>query len=170
MKKNTLLFFAVFVTVNLFSQPFADIVNFSYQNFSAKYNDSLSSKNNTGNYFFNFFLPKEFKNGNTFLLRINSESIITQIKSDTNYSYNVYAVSAPIGIKMVSKNKKWETILIGIPKLASDFRNKISNKDFQYGGIFLQHFVVNEKLKLRGGLYYSREAFGNFFVRFIGCD
>ena len=60
--------------------------------------------------------------------------------------------------------------MIGIPKIASDFIGKINSHDIQYGGIFLQQLVVNDKLKLKLGLYYNREAFGNFFMPLVGVD
>ena len=76
----------------------------------------------------------------------------------------------PIGMKLVSKNKKWETVLLVIPKIASDFRDAIDANDYQYGGVFLEHFVPNEKLKIKAGIYYNREAFGNLFVPLVGVD
>jgi hypothetical protein len=34
-------------------------------------------------------------------------------------------------MKFVTKNKKWETIVIAVPKIASDFRDAIDGYDFQ---------------------------------------
>lgn len=173
MKRNLL---CIFVLVSLFAgklaaQPFADIISANYQMYSATYTDSAKGqKNYTDDAFFNFFLPKVFKNGNTLLVRLNGESMNATISPDSAYSYRLSSVSLPLGFKFVTKNKKWETIVIGIPKLASDFRGSVNAHDWQLGGVFLQHFVPNEKLKIKLGLYYNREAFGNFFMPLVGVD
>jgi hypothetical protein len=169
MKMKFLVFFVV-VCIKLSAQPFADILNFNYQTFSANYQDSTHWKNKTDNYFLNLFLPKNFKNGNTLLIRLNSELINSTISPDSAYSNRLSSVSMPIGMKLVSKNKKWETVILVIPKIASDFKDVIDDYDFQYGGIFLEQFVPSEKFKIKLGVYYNREAFGNFFVPLVGVD
>jgi hypothetical protein len=169
MKMKFLVFFVV-VCLKLSAQPFADILNFNYQTFSANYQDSTHWKNKTDNYFLNLFLPKNFKNGNTLLIRLNSELINSTISPDSAYSNRLSSVSMPIGMKLVSKNKKWETVILVIPKIASDFKDVIDDYDFQYGGIFLEQFVPSEKFKIKLGVYYNREAFGNFFVPLVGVD
>ena len=157
---------SLFLTVLLFmtlacckAQPFADLVSVNFQNFSSTYKNDENKKNRTEDYFFNLFLPKEFKNGNAFLTRLNTSSIPIIIISQL-----------PIGFMLVTANKKWKTIVIAVPKVASDFKDKISTTDFQMGGIFLQNYSCNDRLKLKAGLYYNREAFGNFFVPLAGLD
>jgi hypothetical protein len=168
--KLKILILLIVVASKAVSQPFVDIVNFNLQTFSASYADSTQWKNKTDNYFLNLFLPKNFKNGNTLLVRLNSEHLSSNISSDSSYSSKLSSISLPIGMKFVSKNKKWETVLIVIPKIASDFKDAIDENDYQYGGIFLEHFVPNDKLKIKAGLYYNREAFGNLFVPLVGVD
>ncbi len=172
MKKNILFLFALFILfVNQsFSQPFADVVSFNYQTFSSDYKDTSGWKNKTDNYFLNFFLPKEFKNGNIFLIRLNSEMISSTISADSAYTSILSSISLPLGFQFVSKNKKWKTAVIAVPKIASDFKDAIDAYDIQYGGIFLETFVPNEKLKIKAGLYYNRDAFGDFFVPLVGID
>ena len=173
MKKNKLLLlvFVVLLSANAIAQPFADIVSFNYQTFSAKYKDSVRSKNHTDNYAFSLFFPKEFKNGNMLLVRINSELLNSTIMPDTSYSRQLASVSVPLGFQFVSKSKKWKTVTIVIPKLASDFRdNAMNSNNYQLGGIFLENYLPNDKLKIKAGLYYNREAFGNFFMPLVGLD
>lgn len=172
MKKQVLLIVTLFIlsAAKTFAQPFADILNFNYQTFSSNYKDSTQWKNKTDNYFLNLFLPKNFKNGNTLLVRLNSEHLSSTITPDSSYSSQLSSISMPVGMKLVSKNKKWETVVLVIPKIASDFKDKLDSYDFQYGGIFLEHFVPNDKVKIKAGLYYNREAFGNLFVPLVGVD
>ena len=172
MKRNILL---IITLISLFSakivaQPFADILSFNCQTFSSSYKDSSHWKNKTDDYFLNLFLPKQFKNGNTLLIRLNSELLNATIKPDSSYSSRLSSVSMPLGMKFVSKNKKWETVALVIPKVASDFKNKINPYDYQLGGIFIENYVVNSDLKIKAGLYYNREAFGDFYVPLVGVD
>lgn len=155
-------------TSTLKAQPFADIITYSYQTFSAPYKAVDSQKNRTDDYVLNFFLPKEFKSGHTFLLRLNTEYLNTIHVS--SYNYAVASLSLPIGFQLATKNKKWKTVLLAIPKVASDFKDKIDKPDLQMGGIVLQNYVYNDQLKFKAGLYYNREAFGNFFMPLIGID
>lgn len=60
--------------------------------------------------------------------------------------------------------------MIVVPKIASDFRDQVSKKDAQLGGIFLENYIISDKLKIKAGLYYNREAFGNFFVPLAAVD
>ncbi|MBA3972093.1 MAG: hypothetical protein H0X46_08110 [Bacteroidetes bacterium] len=170
MNRKLFLAFIIFFSTKLIAQPYADIVNFSYQTFSSEYKDSSNWKNKTDNYFLNFFVPKVFKSGNTFLVRVNSEMLNSTITPDSSYSSSLASISMPIGMKLVSKNKKWETILLAVPKIASDFKDEIDEHDLQYGGIFLQHYIPSDRLKFKAGLYYNREAFGDFFVPLVGVD
>lgn len=170
-KKLFTLAIAGCITIVAYSQPFADVLSANYQTFSSTYKDSVAGqKNKTDDYFFNFFLPKVFSNGNALLIRLSGETMNSTISPDSSYSSRLSSVSLPVGFKLVSKNKKWETIIIGIPKIASDFRDKTDSYDWQFGGVFLEHFVPNDKLKIKLGLYYNREAFGNFFIPLVGVD
>lgn len=172
MKKTILLLFIIssFTSIDLIAQPFVDIVNFNAQKFTATYKDSTQWKNNTDSYTLNLFLPKELKNGNTILVRINSEMMNATITPFNSYSYQLSSISMPVGMQFVSKNKKWKTVALIIPKVASDFREKIHRNNCQIGGIFLENFIVNEKLKIKAGLYYNTEAFGDFYVPLVGID
>lgn len=172
MKKSSAILFFLFVlfTNKSFSQPYVDIISFNCQTFSSTYKDNTKKENKTDDYFFNFFLPKQFKNGNAFLVRLNSEMISSTITPDSSYTSKLYNVSMPLGFQFLSKNKKWKTIVIGIPKIASDFKDAIDTYDYQYGGIFLENYAYSETVKIKAGLYYNREAFGNFFMPLVGLD
>ena len=57
-----------------------------------------------------------------------------------------------------------------IPKLAGDMKDRNLMTYAQLGGIFLENYIVNNHLKFKLGLYYNREAFGNFFMPLVGMD
>jgi hypothetical protein len=167
MKKNHIVFLLLlFIPVLLSAQPFIDIVNVSAQRFESKYEDSLASPAEARNYNLNVCIPKVFKNGTTFLVRFAAENLASSI-GDSHYS--LYAFSMPVGFQFVSKNKKWKTMVLGIPKISSDLQDDLS-KDMQYGGVALFTRVIHDSLKIKFGLYYNRECFGNFFVPLVGID
>jgi hypothetical protein len=158
-----------------YAQPYADIVSANYQVFATNYVNNTPLRNRTDDFFLNFFLPKEFKNGNTLLIRLNSELINTTVWDASSPGYKsdnqLFSVSMPLGFKFVAgPEKKWESIVIGIPKIASSVRNTGGSGDFQFGGIFLEQYVHSKTFKLKAGLYYNREAFGNFFMPLVGLD
>ncbi len=103
MKKLLLLFILISLIAGKgIAQPFVDVVNGSYQTFASNYKNNPHQKNKTDDYFLNFFLPKEFKNGNTLLLRLNTETMNSTTSPDTSYSYRLSAVSLPVGFKFVT--------------------------------------------------------------------
>jgi hypothetical protein len=150
------------------SQPFIDIANFNYQNFSAASKNNTSIKSTTDIYSLNLLFPKELKNGNALLFRMNGESIQSSINS-LNTS-KVSSLSIALGYQWYSENKKWKSLVIGIPKIASDFKESIDGNDWQYGALFIVNYKFNPKLQIKAGLYFNKEAFGNFLVPLIGID
>jgi len=165
-----LLVLILFLCFKGISQPYVDIANFNYQNFSSTNRDNPAVNNNTEMYALGVFLPHELKNGNTLLFRINSELIQTSISPRLTAATKVSSISLPLGYQWISENKKWKSVLIGIPKLASDFKSSIDSDDFQYGMLFIENYKLKDKLQIKVGFYYNEEAFGHFFVPLIGVD
>ncbi len=172
MKLKVLAFVTLVVLLpdELLSQPFVDVVSFNFQSLSTTYKDNPSWQNKIDNYSLSLFLPKEFKNGNALLFRIGGEKMNSTINQDIEYSSNLSNISLAMGFQWVSKDKKWATVLVGISKWASDSNNLIGANNWQYGCYFLESYRLNEKLKFKAGLYYNREAFGDFFVPLLGLD
>lgn len=169
-KKSTILLLLLLSYSEGFSQPYVDIANFNYQRFSSHYKNDASSKNATDAYVFNMLLPKQFKNGNSLLFRINSEIIQSTRTAETTISSNLSSISIAFGYQWVSTSQKWKSTLFVLPKVASDFEKSLSKNDWQYGALFLENYKVNGRLQIKAGLYYNHEAFGNFFVPLLGVD
>lgn len=171
MGKTQLQFFVLFLfAAGVFAQPYVDVAGFTYQHFGASYKDNPSLKNQTEDYLFHVFYPRQLKNGNVLLLKLNGELLQSSINTAQNQTASVSSLALSIGYQWVSKNKRWKTIAAVVPKLASDFNGKLLARDFQYGGILMESYTFSDDLKLKPGLYYNREAFGNFFVPFLGLD
>jgi hypothetical protein len=56
-----------------------------------------------------------------------------------------------------------------LPKISSDFQ-EIRKNDLQLGGIFLFTYVRKAAMKLKFGMYYNREFYGNYFMPLAGID
>ena len=153
------------------SQPYVDIVNTSAQSLQSNYKDALNSKNTTTNYFLNLTIPLVLDSQNTFIIRFYGENLQSTIKNDLyTQTNNLYSTLLPIGLQHETKNKKWKIMGLIMPKLSSDFRAKVSSYDLQVGGYGLATYCINKKLKIKAGLFYSREFFGNFFVPLFSID
>jgi hypothetical protein len=148
------------------AQPYVDIVNLNYSECKTKLSNASQWPVDVRDYNLGFFYPKVFKNGNTFLVRLNSEMLLSYTDSA---QYNLYSFAMPVGFLFISKNKKWKTLVMGIPRISSDLKDDLK-KDVQYGGTGLMTYVINDSCKIKFGLYYNREAFGNFFVPLAGID
>jgi len=172
MKQKTilLLILTVLLSTKALPQQYVDVVNFNFQTLTATYKDNSNWKSTTENYSLGIFFPKEFKNGNALLFRLNAEKINIGIDQEHDYSSSLASVSLAMGYQSVSKNKKWTAVLLGISKWASDNTINFSSNDWQYGGYFLETYKPNEKLKVKLGFYYNREAYGNFITPLVGVD
>ena len=153
------------------SQPYVDIVNTSVQSLQSNYKDALKSKNTTTNYYLNITIPLIFDSQNTIIIRFYGEDLQSTIRNDfyaqTN---NLYSALLPIGLQHETKNKKWKFIGLAMPKLSSDLNSKISSYNFQLGTYGLATYTINKKLKIKAGLFYNKEFFGNFFVPLFSID
>jgi len=164
-----LLLFA-FISFNFcFAQPYVDVINTSAQSVNTTYKDTLKSKNQTNNYYLNITVPLVIDSQNTIILRFYGEQLQSTIKNnlypETN---NLYSTLLFLGLQ--HENKKWKALGLVMPKLSSDFKNPVSSYDMQLGGYGLVTYVHSSKLKIKLGLYYNREYFGNFFVPLAGVD
>ncbi len=168
-KLQFLLFIVIFFSFKTKAQPFVDIIAYNNQNFFSNYKDSSNNPVFIQDNFLNLFVPVKFGKGHVFLFRVNSEKLVLNRSATMNSSYQLYSLSAPIGLQLTSKNLKWKYTGIFIAKINSDFKDDLS-KDMQYGGIGLVTRVINENCQIRFGLYYNKEFFGDFFMPLGGID
>ncbi len=171
--KQIVFLLTILLNSKMVSQPFVDLASFNIQSSKAAYKSNSSWENKTLNYTINLFYPKELKNKDVLLFRMNAEKIQSEIyipDTKTTTTSIVSSVTLAIGYQWISESKKWKTTFLAIPKIASDFKEPISKNDWQYGVFFLENYTINKKLKLKTGLYYNKEAFGNFFVPLLGLD
>ena len=161
----------IFFYCPIFSQPYIDLFNFSFQGVQTQFKDSLKSENRNENYVINLMAPIVIDSQNTIIVRAFSEKIWSTLENEKlSTSRSLYASMLPIGFQHETKSKKWKYLLLAIPKIASDFTDEISSYDFQFGGMGLITYTYSKNLKLKCGLFYNKEFFGNFFVPIISAD
>lgn len=159
----------IFLPLCLFSQPYLDVVSVSSQYTKASFKDIPKDKVVFNQSVFNLFLPVSIDESSMLLFRCNSENINTNSDLITS-SYNFSSIALSFGYQKISSNNIWKSVFLFTPKVASDFRSPFSNNDFQYGIFFLETFSKNPKFKFKAGIYYNREAFGNFIIPLLGID
>ncbi len=170
-RKIIFVFAPLLLSLKGISQPYVDIVNISAQSLQSNYKDALNSKNTTTNYFLNLTTPIRVDSQNTVIIRIYGENLRSTIKNDfLSHTNNLYAALLPIGLQHETNNKKWKILGLLMPKLSSNFKDKISSYDMQLGGYGLVTYKHSNKLQIKAGLYYNRECFGNFFIPLAGID
>jgi hypothetical protein len=67
----------------------------------------------------------------------------------------------------IKHNTKWSGTYMILPKISSDF-NKLSNRDFQIGGVVLMKYEKSDHFNYRFGIYSNSELFGPFIVPIFG--
>lgn len=163
---------SLLTTTALFSQPFVDVLNYSSQFYKTTYKDSLHTLNHTNDNILNIFIPKQFRNGNVLIIRANAEQLRSTYGKSPGYISDLYSFSMPLGFQFVARAKKdssWRILVMAIPKLAGDLQDGLTHY-FQCGGTALCTWQKSDRFKLKFGLYYNKECFGDFFVPLLGMD
>jgi len=165
-----LLPFSLFFSKGI-SQPFVDILNTSFQSLNTTYKDSSQLKNTTNNYFLNITLPLKIDSQNTVIVRFYGENLYSMAKiGGTDLSYNLSSALLPIGLQHETKSKKWKYLGLIMPKLSGHLKEDIGGNDFQLGAYGMATYTKNPNFKIKFGLFYNREFFGNFFVPLFAID
>lgn len=168
MRKGFLLTAFLFSYYIVFAQPYVDIINVRYM---PSPDNGLFRRNQTANSYQYFdvdlTLPIQFKKSGTVL--VFSPSFENwQATLDDSRTMFPSGIALPVTLLTPLKNKKF---LLNTTAILRNNGEKFSLPNtFQAGGLFLLNYKVNDKLTVKGGLYYNREAFGNFFMPLGGID
>jgi hypothetical protein len=182
---HLLLFLCAGISGRIAAQPYADLASFNYQSVRTEYADTFKGANKVDNYAINLMAPIKLDSQNMLIIRwfgeiLNTSTIVranddvpfagVTANNDVLYSHSFYASILPIGLQHETKDKKWKYLLLAMPKIAGTYGEKITSYNFQPGGYALVTRKVNENLSVKGGLFYNREFFGNFFVPIVSVD
>lgn len=162
------ILFCVLRSNKVSAQPFVDIVSASTQQLKSSYVGS-QNQHFVRNTFIGVLLPIAIDSSNLFIARINGEKLHSETIGFNSNSNSLYVANISVGWQHTFKKKLSVTALL-MPKIASELNAKLNSKDFQFGTSLLFQYQFSEKLKVKAGLYYNREPFGNFFVPLVGID
>lgn len=181
---RVILFFLI-ASLSGLAQPYVDLINVNNQRVQINYVDSFGGNEKINNYALNLTAPIKLDSQNTIIIRFFAENLVASTSVNVNekvpfancisqqkldYSTSLYATILPIGLQRETKNKKWKYLLLAMPKLAGTVGEKVSSYNFQPGIFALVTRKFNENLSVKGGMFYNRELFGNFFVPILSVD
>jgi len=92
---------------------------------------------------------------------------LKNVYSDSKISLS--SIGLPLTWRYENVDSSWSFIATLICRINASKLNPDENK-FQTGGVFLNSFRINPKLKFKLGLYYNREFFANYFVPLVGIE
>jgi hypothetical protein len=165
------LFLLVSFNAGLKAQPFVDVVNVQYTLYnSAPMKKDLNAKVEHQSWSGSIFLPLPLKNKDRFIIGADNISYTIRYSGiDTSIPSSLYSTSIQIGWLKNLKNDRWTTLFLLIPRQAADFQHMYFH-DLQLGGAVVYTYAWKKDLKLKFGLYYNREFFGNYFMPLAGLD
>lgn len=102
----------------------------------------------------------------TLITQQNGSTTITAY-SRFHQHYISYALPLTFIYKFENQNSISATLVYRQNKV---YENSFGKYTDQLGGAFLYTKTYNNKFKLKGGLYYNREFWGNFFLPLIGFE
>ncbi len=180
------IFFVLFTAAYCgFAQPYVDLINFNNQRVQTNYVDSFGGNEKINNYALNLTAPIKLDSQNTIIIRVFAENLVASTSVGVNekipgtsavsqqkldYSNSLYATILPIGLQRETKNKKWKYLVLAMPKMAGTVGEKVSSYNFQPGVFALVTRKFSDKFSVKGGMFYNKEFFGNFFVPIISVD
>ncbi len=171
MTRRVHFFFLSIFAISSHAQNFTDIFNLSSSYLPTTYKSNTADLNTTRNTIANLVIPIKIDSANLIYSRLYGEQLSSTIENNQqSTTSDLYSVFLALGLQHETKNKKWKFCGLIIPKLSSDFKNRISGHDEQLGAYALLTYTVNSNLKFKAGLYYNSEFFGNFFVPLLGMD
>lgn len=158
------------VAMRAYGQPYTELAQVNYQHFSvssgADYNQRVAHQLISAG----FFVPAPMKKRNALLFRLQAEAIDSRSEVGWKSGSQVMSLALGVGFQRLSASEQWGSVVTLIPKLAGDFEGSWSNKNLQYGLLFLQRYRANKDLQFKAGIYYNREVYGNFLVPLVGID
>jgi len=148
-----------------FAQDYVDLARFHYSTTPANNFDSIPGNTTVEDFGLDVTLPIVINEQNTFLTGFNIDQLTTKLHPNFN-PITVSTVNLKIGYNK-KHSEKWSGTYMFLPKISSDFK-KLSNKDYQFGGLALMKYNKKENLKYTFGAYYNGELFGPFIVPLLG--
>ncbi len=178
MRKGLLFLFLVITVKVSIAQPYVDILNVrTIQSPDQGFIRRNNHKNSFEYFNASLTLPIRFKKSGGALIispyvenwQVNLPDINKPALLQTERDhYFPTGLGLPITLLTPIKRSKF---LLNTTMILRNNAEKLSLPgSFQAGGFVVMNYKVNPKLTLKAGLYYNREAFGNFFMPIAGLE
>lgn len=168
-KKITLALFVLFLfaAMDIFAQPYFDIVNIYYRQSPGK---SLyhTGENRLKTELVSVNLQAAFKVKKDYIV-VNPFCDYYNLRFSNGQQQEMYGLGIALTWLKQWKNEKWSTAFIAIPRLNSEMQ-MVNRNDYQLGGAVLGIYKKNETLAYKFGVYYNAEYFGPFVVPLVGIE
>ena len=167
MKNKALISMLALWATTLSAQDYVDLVKFDYAITPLNTFDSdRSAKTTLREINGNITFPLVVNERTTLLTGINYENITASFNPG-RAEESLTGVTLKLGVNK-NFNTKWSGTFMLLPRISSDLE-KLSKRDFQFGGIALMKYVKKPNLNYTFGLYGNSDFFGPFIVPLFGC-
>jgi hypothetical protein len=186
MRRLIIVLTYVFLGSNAFSQPFIDLLNIQYGQTAVsklyKGKDEFKVNHVWKSYTFNAPLKLNEKKLLLISPEINnklyqqSDSTLTTQQSGsttiTAYSrFHEHYISFALPVTLIHKFENQNSISATLVYRQNKvYENNFRSSSGQLGGALLYTKTYNSNFKLKGGIYYNRECWGNNFLPLIGFE
>jgi hypothetical protein len=173
INNNYVLAIIIFLSIVKFNavvaQPFVDVLSLENKShLSAPYDSSnanFSANQVTGL----LFLPIVLENKDIILVGADYNRYDIKYDGDSTIKTSLSSFSISLGGVKLLGDGKWSVMFVAIPKISSDFKS-VNIKHYQLGGAGLIGYNKSDDFKVKVGLYYNRQFFGNQFVPLLGIE
>ncbi|AOR28822.1 hypothetical protein FORMB_17880 [Formosa sp. Hel1_33_131] len=165
MKKTPFIIALLIWTATAPAQDYIDLATFDYAITPVNTFDTTDATTTLQEINGNLTAPIVINDRFTFLTGIIYENISAAFDPGRKEE-SVTGLTLKLGAN-INHNSKWSGTYMLLPKISSDF-NKISNRDFQLGGVVLMKYIKTDRLNYKFGVYANSESFGPFIVPLFG--
>jgi hypothetical protein len=149
------------------AQEYIDIFKTDYTISPSNSFDSSKAETNLQEINGDLTVPLKISDRFAFLTGITYENISATFgESRGRGRESVTGLTVKLGAN-VKFNSKWSGTYMLLPKVSSDLE-RISNRDFQFGGAVLMKYTKSENFNYKFGMYANKELFGTFIVPILG--
>lgn len=165
-KAISLTILAVLVTQVLTAQDYVDVARLHYATSTINGFDDGSDGSRLEEVGVDLTVPIVLNDRISILTGGIYEGIRTQLYPDKDKE-SIQSFTLKAGVNWTHSDK-WTGTYVFLPKVASDFQNPLTRKDFQFGGLAMMKYSHKANLIYKFGVYGNSELFGPWVVPILG--
>jgi hypothetical protein len=150
----------------LVAQDYVDVARMHYATSTVNDFDGNANGSRLEEVFLDLTVPIVLNDRVSILTGGIYEGIRTQLYPDKERE-SIQSFTLKAGINW-THSEKWTGTYVFLPKVASDFQNPLTSKDFQFGAFGLMKYTHKPNLIYKFGIYGNTELFGPWVVPILG--